>query len=115
MKAAFGLWRHVWLSLPLELATLMLGAGIYARAMPSTTRAGVWAYWIFVGLMVLAQLYGQFGPDPDSPIAEAQTALAAYVVLAVVAGIVDLLRTWTARTRSNSVAERPLARPAIMT
>src|SRR5215472_13489296 len=102
MRVGFGLWRHVWLSLPLELATLMLGVVIYARAMPSNTRTGVWAYWIFVGLMVLAQLYGQFGPDPTSPVAEAQTALAAYVALAASAGIVDRLRRSTSGVRSNS-------------
>src|SRR5215831_2154702 len=108
MKVGFGLWRHVWLSLPLELATLMLGAIIYARAMPSQSRTGIWAYWIFIGFLLLAQLYTQFGPDPTSPIAEAQTALAAYVGLAVVAGIVDGLRARTVRARSNSVAVRPL-------
>jgi hypothetical protein len=115
MKVGFGLWRHVWLSLPLELATLMLGAVIYARALPSKTRTGVWAYWMFVGLMVTAQLYGQFGPDPASPIAEAQTALGAYAALAMVAGIVDRLRTGTTRSPSNASAERPLTHQAIPT
>ncbi len=113
MKVGFGLWRHVWLSLPLELATLTLGAVIYARAMPSNTRTGVRAYWIFVGLMVLAQLYGQFGPDPASPIAQAKTALAAYLALALLAAIVDRLRRRTARTGSDSVAKRPLTHQAI--
>lgn len=107
MKVGFGLWRHVWLSLPFELATLLLGAVIYARGVPSEARSGGWALWIFVGLMVLAQLYGQLGPDPVSPLAEAQTALGAYLALALSAEIVDRLRGRTPRARTNSAgAER---------
>jgi hypothetical protein len=115
MKVGFGLWRHVWLSLPLELATLFVGAGIYARAMPSETRNGVWAYWIFVGLMVLAQLYGQFGPDPASPIAAAETALGAYLALALSAEIVDRWRRKGSRARSNLRDGERLAHDAIAT
>ena len=115
MKVGFGLWRHVWLSLPLELATLFVGAVIYARALPSETRRGVWAYWTFVALMVLAQLYGQFGPDPASPLAEAQTALGAYLVLAAVAGVVDRLRRTAARARPNRAGAALMAHEAIRT
>jgi hypothetical protein len=92
MKVGFGLWRHVWISLPLELAILVAGAVVYDRTMPSASRTGRWTFWIYVGLMFLVQLYGQFGPDPVSPVAEAQTALAAYLALALVAGLVDWLR-----------------------
>jgi hypothetical protein len=63
--------------------------------------------------MVLAQLYGQFGPDPASPIAAAQTALAAYLALALSAEIVDRLRRRTSRARPNSAGAQRLARGAI--
>lgn len=112
IKVGFGLWRHVWLSLPLELATLLLGAVVYARAAPSETRSGRWAFWIFAGLMVLAQLYGQFGPDPASPLAEAQTALGAYLALALSAEIVDRLRRRTPRAGTNSAGAERLASAA---
>jgi hypothetical protein len=92
MKVGFGLWRHVWISLPLELVTLLAGAILYSRTVPSRTRVGEWALWIYVGLMMLVQLYGQFGPDPASPVAEAQTALGAYLALALVAGLVEWMR-----------------------
>src|SRR5664279_2968092 len=91
-KVGFGLWRHLWISLPLELAILTAGAALYARAVPSTTRRGDIWLWTFVAAMAAVQLYGTFGPVPESPLAEAHTALAAYIVLAGLAGLVDWAR-----------------------
>src|SRR4029077_18134882 len=62
MKVGFGLWRHAWISLSLELAILFAGAAIYARYAPSKTRFGDAALWTFVAALTAAQLYGQFGP-----------------------------------------------------
>ena len=42
--------------------------------------------------MAALQVYGSFGPAPESPLAEAHTALVAYIVLAGLAGLVD--RFW---------------------
>jgi hypothetical protein len=92
LKVGFGLWRHVWLSLTLELAILYGGAAIYARYVPSRTRLGDQALWIYVAVLTLVQLYRQFGPDPASPIAEAQSALVASLALAAVAALVDRAR-----------------------
>lgn len=91
-KVGFGLWRYLWLSFPLELALLVAGAWLYARTVPSTTRFGDSALWLFVAFMTLVETYGTFGPEPSSPIAEAETALVAYVVLAALAGAVDWAR-----------------------
>jgi hypothetical protein len=91
-KVGFGLWRHLWLSLPLELAILAAGAAVYARAVPSGTRRGDIWLWTFVAALAAVQLYGTFGPAPESPLAEAHTALAAYIVLAGLAGLVDRAR-----------------------
>jgi hypothetical protein len=88
-KVGFGLWRWLWISLPLELITLFGGAVIYVRAIPSKTRRGdVWL-WLFVAAMAAVELYGAFGPMPPTPAAEAETALTAYGVLAMLAGLVD--------------------------
>src|SRR6202012_2987874 len=77
-KVGFGLWRWIWMSLPLELVTLLVGAVLYARFVPSKTRLGdVWL-WVFVAAMFAVELYGAFGPAPESPAAEAKTALFAY-------------------------------------
>ena len=88
-KVGFGLWRWIWISLPLELVTLLAGAIIYARTVPSKTRRGDFWLWVFVAAMVAVELYGAFGPVPESPTAEAQTALVAYGALALLAGLVD--------------------------
>jgi hypothetical protein len=92
MKVGLGLWRWMWISLPLELATMIAGAVLYRRALPSKTRFGDAALWAFVAFMAGVELYGTFGPPPASPAAEAQTALLAYGLLALLAGAVDGLR-----------------------
>jgi hypothetical protein len=91
-KVGFGLWRHVWLSFPLEIAILAAGATIYARAVPSRNPAGDRWLWAYVAAMAGVQAYGYFGPPPASGLAEAQTALAAYLVLALLTAGVDWAR-----------------------
>jgi hypothetical protein len=113
MKVGFGLWRYPAVSLPLELATLLFGALLYARYVPSKSRFGDTALWIFVSAMTIAEFYAAFGPDPASPTAEAQLALAAYLALALLAGLVDWTRG-TARGEAlrkivpNPLSEKPI-------
>jgi membrane-bound metal-dependent hydrolase YbcI (DUF457 family) len=116
MKVGFGLWRHVWLSLPLELATLYAGAAVYARYAPSNSRLGDIVLWVFVAALTLAQLYGQFGPDPASPLGQAQMALFAYLALAAVAFLVDVARGTEGRRRDKPVTKyKSLERQPIST
>jgi hypothetical protein len=91
VKVGFGLWRWIWISLPLELILLVGGAWLYARNVPAR-RYGDIVLSVFVLLMMAIALYGNFGPEPASPVAAAQTALLAYGALALVAGLVDLTR-----------------------
>jgi hypothetical protein len=91
VKLGFGLWRWLWISLPLELASLVVGAVLYARYVPARTFGNL-ALWIFVALMAGVEIYAVFGPPPASPAAEAKTALLAYVALAFVAAGVDWAR-----------------------
>jgi hypothetical protein len=91
-KVGFGLWRWLWISLPLELVTLLAGAVIYARAAPTKTRRGDAWLWLFVAAMAAIELYAAFGPMPATPAAEARTALYAYAGLALLAGLVDWAR-----------------------
>ena len=88
-KVGFGLWRHVLLSFPLELIILGLGAGLYARAMTFASAKGRYAFWAFVFFLAVLQIYANFGPPPSSTEAMAVTALAVYLVLALLAALVE--------------------------
>jgi hypothetical protein len=94
MKVGFGLWRWMWISLPLELAFLVVGAAIYMRTVPSRTRFGDVGLWVFVAAMGAVELYNALAPPPAGAATQAETALAAYGVLALLAGLVD----WGRRT-----------------
>ncbi|HUJ46760.1 MAG TPA: hypothetical protein VLV55_06480 [Rhizomicrobium sp.] len=91
VKVGFGLWRHVAFSLPLELVLLAAGAWLYAKCVPARPGGNAWL-GIFVAAMVALQVWVNFGPPPASPAAAAQTALLAYGLLALLAGLVDLSR-----------------------
>jgi hypothetical protein len=88
-KVGFGLWRHVALSLPLELIVLGLGAWLYARMVVFASAKGRYVFGGFVILLVAVQVYANFGPPPSSPEAMAVTALTFYVVLALLAAWVE--------------------------
>ena len=91
VKLGFGLWRWLWISLPLELIILAGGAWLYTRYVPARRGGNAWL-WLFVAAMAAVEIYGVFGPPPATPAAEAQTALVAYAALALLAGVVDLTR-----------------------
>jgi hypothetical protein len=85
-KVGLGLWNHLAVSFPLELAVLALGAWIYARPLDARRRRRI---WILVVAMVALQAYGTFAPQPTSVPQFATSALAAYVLLAAAAAWVD--------------------------
>ena len=88
-KVGLGLWRHVALSFPLELLILGAGAWLYARASRFTSASGKYVFWGFVLFLALLQIYGNFAPPPASPPAMAITALSFYVILALLAALVE--------------------------
>jgi hypothetical protein len=87
-KVGFGLWQHVAIAFPLEMVCLWGGALLYARAKPSTWRGDL-GLWAFVAALSATQVYGTFGSPPSDPIAESHMALAAYLVIALLAALVD--------------------------
>ena len=91
-KVGFGLWRHVALSFPLELIVLLVGTWYYARMLPPAGRRGHIALRGFVVLLVLLQIYANFGPPPPSETAMAIMALGLYVALAVLAAVLERVR-----------------------
>ena len=104
MKVGFGLWRHVRISLPLEIATLVAGAWVYAHYAPSkTARGDIWL-WGYVALMSVILIYATFWGQPTTPMGEARMAIIMYAVFAVIAWLVDRARGTEApkwRTAAN--------------
>ena len=92
-KIGFGLWRHVVLSFPLELTVLGLGAWLYARTMTFAGTRGRYVFLAFVFFLAVLQVYANFGPPPSSPETMAVTALALYLVLALLAAWVERIAT----------------------
>jgi len=90
-KVGFGLWRWKWISVPLEILVLVVGAWFYARYVPAKKGGNIWL-WLFVIAMAAAEFYNIYAPPPASDRAMAMTALAAYGALALLAGFVDLTR-----------------------
>jgi len=101
-KVGFGLWRHVVLSFPLELAFLGVGAWLYARATNFSSAKGRHALWGFVIFLAAVQIYANFGPPPSSPDAMAATALTLYVALAALAAWFESFATRHGPTPSSS-------------
>lgn len=91
LKVGFGLWRHFWISLPLELALLLGGALLYVRYVPARGKGTV-AFWIFVLLLVALQIYNSFGPPPVDVATGAKMALLVYAALALVAAAIEPMR-----------------------
>ena len=91
MKVGFGLWRWLWIAVPLELAVMFAGALFYAKYVPAKPGGNKWL-WIFVAAMAAVEFYNIYAPPPASDRAMAMTALFAYGVLALLAGLVDRTR-----------------------
>ena len=91
VKVGFGLWRWLWISLPLELLSLFIGGWLYARFVPARRGGNLWL-WLFVLAMAGLELYSVYGTPATTPAGSAQSALLAYGILAVLAGFVDLSR-----------------------
>ena len=86
-KVGFGLWRHVILSFPLEVARARLRRLALCRRPRRLKRPAV--FWGFVIFLAAMQVYANFGPPPASETAMAVMALAFYAVLAALAAAVE--------------------------
>lgn len=91
MKVGFGLWHWAWISVPLEIATLTAGAFVYARLVPARRGGNGWL-WVFVAALGAVELYNQFAPPPTDTHVMAMMALGAYLLLALLAALVDRTR-----------------------
>jgi hypothetical protein len=92
LKVGLGLWRHRWISLPVELVSLGLGAWLYARYVPAQRSHGDRWLWLLVAAMAALEIANAVVPAPAAPNGMAVTALVAYGVLALLAGLVERAR-----------------------
>jgi len=93
MKVGLGLWANPYVSVPTEIAFLFAGLWLYDRYVPSATRVGTVALWLFGFAMAALQVQNTFfNEHPTTPDAFARLALIGYVALAALAALVDYLR-----------------------
>lgn len=85
-KVGLGLWKTVWISLPLELI-ITLGAMSYfiVRTAPTSPRSKLWVA-LFFALMIVLQVFSNFGPLPTSIQESAILAFVGFSLLALLAG-----------------------------
>jgi hypothetical protein len=94
-KVGFGLWRHLWISFPLELVVLWGGAFIYAHYVKAASAFHAAWLWIFVAAMTFEEVnvsFGLFGPFFPTPAAIAGLSLSIYLLIALLAALVDRTR-----------------------
>src|SRR5450432_1001272 len=87
-KIGLGLWNHRSAAIALELAALTAGGLVYLRASRPKSRGFARATVAFGLALVVLTLATPFMPVPPSTAVFAFQALASYVILAVLAGLV---------------------------
>jgi hypothetical protein len=92
-KLGFALWDHPRIAVPLELALLVVGFGVYL----SRTRAiGPWGRrlpWVVMALLLAFQCINWFGPLPADHAALSTFALLGYALCAALAWLLERTRT----------------------
>jgi hypothetical protein len=63
-----GLWNHRWAAIAVEAILFAAGIWIYLRQTKAKDRIGVYAFWGFVGFLLLAYTGASFGPPPPSSV-----------------------------------------------
>lgn len=93
-KVGLGLWDNRPLAVSVEVALLAGGLAFYLSRTIAKNSVGKIAPAILFLIMAAAQLYGNFGPPPESADMAAQSAILAYTLLAALAALVDATRTF---------------------
>ncbi len=99
-KVGFGLWRHLWISFPLELVVLWGGAAVYGHYVKAASAFRALWLWVFVATLTFEEVnvtFGLVGPFFADPKAIAALSLSIYLIIALLAGLVGLTRKPIAR------------------
>ena len=65
-KYGFGLWNSIAGTLVVESLMFAAGVWIYLKATRARDRIGIYAFWIFVAILVLSYVGNALGPPPPS-------------------------------------------------
>ena len=88
-KVGLALWDNRPLAVSMEFALLIAGLGFYLMKTRAKGVMGKAAPVVLFALLAAAQVFGNFGPPPESAAMAAQSAIIAYVVFAALAAWVD--------------------------
>jgi membrane-bound metal-dependent hydrolase YbcI (DUF457 family) len=88
-KIGLGLWNHPVAAVAAELLVLAAGVAIYRKTTRPKSRGYGIATALFAAVLALIAVTTPLMPDPPSDRGFAVQALAAYGVLALVAGVID--------------------------
>ena len=91
-KVGLGLWDAPAAGVAAEFGVLALGFVAYMMRTAPTSRLGAAAPWGFIAVLAIMAAVNWLGPTPPSSIAVALSALAVYVVTAVLAAGIDRVR-----------------------
>jgi hypothetical protein len=84
-KVGLGLWNLPAVAFGLEVAMLVGGLALYLRG----RGRAAWPWWAFAAVMLAVHAVAFFGAPPASVAGAATAALTLYIVLAVVAALLD--------------------------
>jgi len=98
-KVGLGLWNHLAIEFPLEVALVLVFGWVCSRAMPNATAHR--RVWILTGALIALQIYATFGVSAGSVAELAVTGLVAYGAMIAVA-------YWVERpARQKSISSAP--------
>jgi hypothetical protein len=76
-----GLWNHRWDTIAVEAALFAVGIWIYLRQTQAKDKVGVYAFWGFVIVLLLAYAGAAFGPPPPASVKKIAIATLCTAVL----------------------------------
>lgn len=93
-KLGLGLWNSAVATYVVEALLLVGGLWLYLRATKATSAVGKYGMAVFVGLLLVINVFNLFGPAPENgQLALAISALTAYFLFAAIAFWLDTKRS----------------------
>jgi hypothetical protein len=81
VRAGLGLWNFPLVEFFVELAMLVAGAAIYARATRALRGAGTWGLWLLVAFIAAILAGSAFGPPPPGTMAVVWTDMTMWLLV----------------------------------